>query len=111
MPQRKAETRKTSGAAANPTTKPSAALLAAKQGLTLTWQEAAKWQRKKYILSGYQFENSDYLTILTSLTSLHSETCNMYTHLIGALLLPFIATTVMRGLADPQSSPAASYVR
>lgn len=45
---------------------------------------------------------ADYLEILTSLTFLHNETCNVYTHLVGALLLPLIATAFMRVLSEPQ---------
>ncbi|EJP70988.1 Hemolysin-III protein [Beauveria bassiana ARSEF 2860] len=79
--------------------------LTAKGGRTLMWYEAAEWQRdNKYILSGYRREKADYLEILTSLTFLHNETCNVYTHLIGALLLPLIAATVMRSLSQPQFS-------
>lgn len=70
---------------------------------TVTWHEISKWQRgNKYILSGYRPEKADYLETFTSLTFLHNETCNMYTHLVGALLLPFIATTFMRVLSEPQ---------
>ncbi|KAF3481875.1 uncharacterized protein GIQ15_04634 [Arthroderma uncinatum] len=69
----------------------------------VTWHEAPKWQRdNKYILSGYRREKADYLEILASLTFLHNETCNVYTHLVGALLLPIIATTFMRVLSEPQ---------
>lgn len=69
------------------------------------WNEAAEWQRdSKYILSGYRREKPDYLELLTSLTFLHNETCNVYTHLIGAMLLPLIATTIMRGLSQSQFS-------
>ncbi|KAJ5242225.1 uncharacterized protein N7469_000552, partial [Penicillium citrinum] len=50
----------------------------------------------------YRPENANYLDIITSLTFLHNETCNVYTHLIGALLLPFIATASLRILSEPQ---------
>ena len=70
---------------------------------TVTWDEIPEWQRdNKHILSGYRTERADYLEILTSLTFLHNETCNVYTHLVGALLLPLIATTYMRVLSEPQ---------
>ncbi|KAM3547408.1 hypothetical protein ARSEF4850_010043 [Beauveria asiatica] len=84
-----------------PPSAPSVTLIA-KGGRTLTWHEASEWQRdNKYILSGYRRENADYLKILASLTFLHNEICNVYTHLIGALLLPLIAATVMRSLSQP----------
>jgi hypothetical protein len=80
-----------------PTTRPKA------EARTVTWHEVSEWQRdNKYILSGYRPEKADYLEILTSLTFLHNETCNVYTHLIGALLLPLIATAFMRVFSEPR---------
>ncbi|UKZ59265.1 uncharacterized protein TrAtP1_000584 [Trichoderma atroviride] len=70
---------------------------------TVTWQEIAEWQfDNKYILRGYRPEKADYLAVFTSLTFLHNETCNVYTHLIGALLLPLISPVFLRFLADPR---------
>lgn len=70
---------------------------------TVTPQEASEWQLdNKYILSGYRPEKADYLEIFTSLTFLHNETCNVYTHLVGALLLPPLASAFLRYLAEPQ---------
>ena len=66
---------------------------------TTTWHEISEWQRdNKYILSGYRPEKADYLEILSSLTFLHNETCNVYTHLVGALLLPLVAAAVFTHL-------------
>lgn len=70
---------------------------------TVTWQEISEWQLdNKYILSDYRPEKADYLDIFTSLTFLHNETCNVYTHLVGALLLPLVATVFLRYLGKPQ---------
>ena len=70
---------------------------------TVTWQEVSEWQfDNKNILGGYRREKADYLEIFTSLTFLHNDTCNVYTHLVGALLLPFVATAFLRYLAEPQ---------
>ena len=70
---------------------------------TVMWQEASEWQLdNKYILTGYRPENPDYLAILASLTFLHNETCNVYTHLVGAVLLPIVATAFLRFLAGLQ---------
>ncbi|TAQ83133.1 hypothetical protein B7494_g8544 [Chlorociboria aeruginascens] len=70
---------------------------------TVTWQEASEWQLdNKYILRGYRPEKADYLEIFTSLTFLHNETCNVYTHLVGALLLPLVAPLFLRYLAESQ---------
>jgi adiponectin receptor len=80
-----------------PTTRPTA------RARTVTWSEVSEYQRdNKYILSGYRPEKADYLTIFASLTFLHNETCNVYTHLIGAILLPLIATISMRVFSEPQ---------
>ncbi|UKZ85971.1 uncharacterized protein TrAFT101_001810 [Trichoderma asperellum] len=70
---------------------------------TVTWQEIAEWQfDNKYILRGYRPEKADYLEVFASLTFLHNETCNVYTHLVGALLLPLIAPVFLRLLTDPR---------
>ncbi|KAI0107880.1 mPR-like GPCR protein [Nemania sp. FL0031] len=70
---------------------------------TVTWHEIPERKRdNKYILSGYRPEKVDYLEVLASLTFLHNETCNVYTHLIGALLLPLVATAFMRALSEPR---------
>ena len=70
---------------------------------TVTWPEIPEWQRdNKYILSGYRPEKADYLEVLSSLTFIHNETCNVYTHLIGALVLPFIAMASLKLLSKPQ---------
>ncbi|KAI6083015.1 mPR-like GPCR protein [Hypoxylon rubiginosum] len=70
---------------------------------TVTWHQIPEWQRdNKYILSGYRQAKANYLEILASLTFLHNETCNVYTHLVGALLLPLIAVAFMRVLSEPQ---------
>lgn len=73
------------------------------QEVTVAWQEISDWQLdNKYILSGYRPEKPNYLEILSSLTFLHNETCNVYTHLVGAVLLPSVATGFLRYLAEPQ---------
>ncbi|KAJ5771467.1 uncharacterized protein N7511_003518 [Penicillium nucicola] len=70
---------------------------------TIMRQELPEWQfDNNYILSGYRPAKADYLEIFTSLTFLHNESCNVYTHLVGALLLPLVATALLRYLAEPQ---------
>jgi adiponectin receptor len=84
----------TSGA---PSNKPEA------EARTVTWHCISKWQQdNRYILSGYRPAQPDYLKIFTSLTFLHNETYNVYTHLVGALVLPLIATAFMRDLSEPR---------
>ncbi|KAK8012086.1 cytochrome P450 [Apiospora arundinis] len=70
---------------------------------TVMWQEVPEWYvDNHYILSGYRLAKADYLEIFTSLTFLHNETCNVYTHLVGALLLPLIATIFLQHLGEPR---------
>jgi adiponectin receptor len=70
---------------------------------TVAWQKISEWQfDNNYILSGYRPEKVDYLDIFASLGFLHTETCNVYTHLLGALLLPLVATVFLRYLGEPQ---------
>lgn len=74
------------------------------QTVTVTWQDVSEWHLdNKYILSGYRREKADYLEIFISLTFLHNETCNVYTHLVGAFLfLPLVTTAFLRGVAEPR---------
>jgi adiponectin receptor len=70
---------------------------------TITWRDVEEWQLdNKYILGGYRPAKADYVEIFTSLTFLHNETCNVYTHLLGALLLPVVANIFLRYLARPE---------
>jgi adiponectin receptor len=67
---------------------------------TLTSDQIPDWQRdNRHIVRGYRPGRADNL--VSSLTSMHNETCNIYTHLIGALLLPIIASGSMNVLAHP----------
>ncbi|KAH6985300.1 hemolysin-III protein [Ilyonectria destructans] len=70
---------------------------------TVTWPEISEWQfDNKFILSGYRPEKADYNEVFRSLTFMHNETCNVYTHMVPALLLPFAVPIFLRGLAGPQ---------
>lgn len=70
---------------------------------TATWHDIPKWrQDNKYILAGYRPLEADYLQVVKSLTFLHNKTCNIYTHLIGAVLLPLFAVTILRTIYRPQ---------
>ena len=70
---------------------------------TVTWDDISEWQQdNKFILLGYRPETADYLAILKSPTFLHNETCNVYTHLVGAVALPVLSTTIMRFLSESQ---------
>lgn len=70
---------------------------------TVTWHKIYEWQfDNKYILSGYRLVKEGYLEIFSSLTFLHNESYNVYTHLVGALLLLLVATASLRYLAEPR---------
>ncbi|UPK98268.1 hypothetical protein LCI18_009203 [Fusarium solani-melongenae] len=70
---------------------------------TVTWQNISEWQfDNKFILSGYRPEKPDYIEVFRSLTFMHNETCNIYTHMVPALLLPFVVPIFLRGLASTQ---------
>ncbi|KAF5652939.1 hypothetical protein FHETE_11435 [Fusarium heterosporum] len=70
---------------------------------TVTWNDNPEWRRNnKHILTGYRPLKADYLQVIKSLIFLHNETCNTYTHLIGAVLLPLLVTTILRTIYGPQ---------
>ncbi|PVH86601.1 HlyIII-domain-containing protein [Cadophora sp. DSE1049] len=69
----------------------------------LTYEEIQEWSRdNKFIRTGYRPEKPDYKDMLLSLTYVHNETCNIYTHLIGAILVWPVAYIYMRILPEPQ---------
>jgi adiponectin receptor len=54
--------------------------------LTLLWEEIDTWQQDNhYIVSGYRPASSSYISSLFSLSYLHNESVNIYTHLLGSL--------------------------
>jgi adiponectin receptor len=63
--------------------------------LTLLWNEINPWQQDNhYIHTGYRPQSNSYRTSFHSLTYLHNETVNIYTHLVGAILI-FIASLIL----------------
>ncbi|KAG7909138.1 hypothetical protein KL905_003304 [Ogataea polymorpha] len=48
-----------------------------------------QWRENKYIIYGYRF-NSGHLSALKSVFQLHNETANIWTHILGSLLLLYI---------------------
>lgn len=66
------------------------ALLAARNRL-LTYDELPKeWQENPYILRGYRFCHK-YTDCVASMTAIHNETCNIWTHLLGFIVMVLIA--------------------
>ncbi|KAI8416602.1 hypothetical protein FOFC_02915 [Fusarium oxysporum] len=70
---------------------------------TVAWHDIPQWrQENEYILAGYRHMEANYLQVIKSLSFLHNETWNVYTHLIGAVLLPPYATAILRTISGPQ---------
>ena len=68
---------------------------------TMAWEEAEEWQRDNpYIRYGYRPGTASFTGLLKSMTMLHNETFNVYSHFIGALFVPFLAFTYMQLLSD-----------
>ena len=53
----------------------------------------------KFIFIRYRQERADHLATLKSLRFLYHKTCNVYTHMVGAVALRVLSTTIMRLLA------------
>jgi adiponectin receptor len=54
--------------------------------LTIFWHEIEDWQQDNhYIHSGYRPASNSYATSAYSLSYVHNETVNIYTHLLGAI--------------------------
>ncbi len=59
----------------------------AKEALTVLWNDIPTWlQDSHYIHSGYRPASNSYRKSFASLTYLHNETVNSWTHLVGACL-------------------------
>ncbi|PVH98703.1 HlyIII-domain-containing protein [Periconia macrospinosa] len=77
----------------------------ATQALTILWSDLPHWQRDNhYIHSGYRPSSNSYLKSVTSLTYLHNESVNIYTHLLGAVLSLFSSYTIYTTLAPRYTS-------
>ncbi|CCH44659.1 putative membrane protein [Wickerhamomyces ciferrii] len=47
------------------------------------------WRENKYIINGYRFQNN-HLHALKSICECHNETTNIWTHLIGAMVMLYV---------------------
>ncbi len=64
------------------------------------WDDLPHWQRDNhYIHSGYRRASNSYLTSLRSLTYLHNESVNIWSHLLGAIISLFVAVALYGSLA------------
>ena len=58
-----------------------------KDALTVLWDEIPHWMRdNRHIRTGYRPQSNSYSKSAGSITQLHNETVNIWTHLIGAFL-------------------------
>ncbi|KAK0896367.1 hypothetical protein LTR02_011285 [Friedmanniomyces endolithicus] len=74
----------------------------ATEALTVLWDDIPTWlQDSHYIHSGYRPASNSYRKSLASLTYLHNETVNIWTHLVGACLAA-TAGTLLYTLVRPR---------
>lgn len=61
------------------------------------WDDLEPWRRDNaFILTGYRPDSNSYRRSFASLTHLHNETVNIWSHLIGAVLFLCIGTFLYR---------------
>ena len=64
----------------------------AKDALTILWDEIPGWMRDNhYIITGYRLQSNSYWKSASSLTYLHNESVNIWTHILGAALAAITA--------------------
>jgi adiponectin receptor len=74
--------------------------------LIILWDELSPWrQDNHYIQSGYRAQSNSYTKSWKSLSYLHNETVNIYTHLIGALLI-FVSGIALYSTLSPRYTTA-----
>ena len=74
----------------------------AKQSLTALWNDTPSWmQDNHYIQTGYRHQSNSYWKSASSITYLHNESVNIWTHLLGAALAA-ITAVVMYGAIKPR---------
>jgi adiponectin receptor len=64
----------------------------AKQALTILWDDIPEWMRDNhYITTGYRPQSNSYWKSASSITYLHNESVNIWTHIVGAALAAITA--------------------
>ncbi|KAI5198357.1 hypothetical protein AUEXF2481DRAFT_31720 [Aureobasidium subglaciale EXF-2481] len=70
--------------------------------LTVLWSDLPAWQRDNhYIHSGYRPQSNSFARSFASLTHIHNETVNIYTHLLGAIAA-LICSVYLHSLIKPR---------
>jgi adiponectin receptor len=65
------------------------------KALTILWNDLPHWMRDNhYILSGYRHPSNSYAGSFSSIFSLHNESVNIWTHLLGSLVALITATSI-----------------
>lgn len=79
-----------------------------KDDLTLLWAKLEGWQQDNYYIhSGYRSPSSSYRKSISSLTYLHNESVNIYTHLLGSLAF-LVASIALYFFLAPRHATTAS---
>jgi len=67
----------------------------ARNSILLFWDDLPAWQQdNQHIRSGYRPVSNSHAKSIHSLTYLHNESVNIYTHLIGMILVSFLGLAV-----------------
>ena len=71
----------------------------------LAWSELQSWQQDNhYILDNYRESSNSFKKSFHSLTYLHNETVNVYTHLLGAIAFSLVGVLLYHILGPRYSS-------
>jgi adiponectin receptor len=78
------------------------------KALTVSWSEIEPWQRDNhYIHTGYRPTSNSFYRSFASLSYIHNETVNIYTHLLGAFA-SLISAAYMFSLIKPRYEKATT---
>ncbi|SMY20961.1 unnamed protein product [Zymoseptoria tritici ST99CH_1A5] len=78
------------------------------QALTILWNDLPHWMRDNhYILSGYRHPSNSYTGSISSIFSLHNESVNIWTHLLGSLVA-FVTASILYFTVLPRFHLATS---
>ncbi|KAL2028413.1 hypothetical protein VTO58DRAFT_109443 [Aureobasidium pullulans] len=80
----------------------------ASNALTVLWSEIDPWQQDNhYIHSGYRPASNSFSRSFASLSYIHNETVNIYTHLLGAVAA-LICSIYLHSLIKPRYDRATA---
>ncbi|TPX12446.1 uncharacterized protein E0L32_006858 [Thyridium curvatum] len=77
------------------------------RALLLVWDELEDWRRDNaYIRGGYRPTSNSYRASLASVASIHNETVNIWSHLLGAVAFT-VGGALLHGLVAPRYESAS----